>query len=600
MSLSSSMWASVSGLMAHGNKMNVVGNNIANVSTLAYKGQRADFSDYLYTDSGSVSGTTQIGQGVSTYAVLGDYSQGSLESTNSGSDLAISGNGYFKVRKQDSEQAYYTRAGDFYFNNKRELQNPQGLILQGWKVDNDSSSVVFNSGSTTTSSSSASTTAYKGTGSPKDIVLDSWNLPPKLTQSVSFTMQLSNDVGMDKTTSTTSPMTALFDQWDGTNTKTPLADTAYAASSPITVYDEGGTKHQLTVYYDKVDTSNSSYKINNLPSGYTVYEYIVTIPPSEDNRTYGGTTPVTYDSSGNPILPADSQTFQGTKKAGMLMTGQLVFNVSGQIVNQTAYTYGAQDTATADMQCALNPTLSTSWQPTKVSNNGLPVFNANFSGSALSNSVSEVSSYGGSNHSLAEKSIIELDLGLRDTSTTPWNNSTNSLDDLKVVPPVAPATQGTIDYNTAPCTMSTTVRRNGASIVTSGSSLVQTSKADGYASGVLNNFNIDANGIIYGKYDNNETLALYQISMYDFDNLQGLYREGNNLYSETKESGFARQGVAGDNGFGSIKAYNIEQSNVDMSREFVQMIATQRGFQANSKTITTVDNMLETVIGMKR
>ncbi len=148
--------------------------------------------------------------------------------------------------------------------------------------------------------------------------------------------------------------------------------------------------------------------------------------------------------------------------------------------------------------------------------------------------------------------------------------------------------------------MSSTSRRNGASIVTSGSSLVQSSKADGYASGVLNNFNIDANGILYGKYDNNETLALYQISMYDFDNLQGLYREGNNLYSETKESGFARQGVAGDNGFGTTKAYNIEQSNVDMSREFVQMIATQRGFQANSKTITTVDTMLETVIGMKR
>ena len=598
MSLSSSMWASVSGLMAHGNKMNIVGNNIANVSTLAYKGQRADFSDYLYTDSGSVSGTTQIGQGVSTYAVLGDYSQGSLESTNSGSDLAISGNGYFKVRKQDSEQAYYTRAGDFYFNNKRELQNPQGLLLQGWEVDNDSSSVVFNSGSTTTSSSSASTTAYIGSGSPKDIVLDSWNLPPKLTQSVSFTMQLSNDVGMDKTTSTTSPMTALFDQWDGTK-KTPLADTAYAASSPITVYDEGGTKHQLTVYYDKVDTSNSSYKIDNLPSGYTVYEYIVTIPPSEDNRTYGGTN-VTYDSSGNPILPANSHTFQGTDKAGMLMTGQLIFNVSGQLVNQTAYTYGAQDTPlpppAPDSQCSLDPTFSTSWQPTKISNNGLPVFNANFSGSALSNSVSEVSTYGGSAHSLSEKSIIELDFGLRDTSATPWNNSTNTLDDLKVVggPP------STIDYNTAPCTMSSTSRRNGASIVTSGNSLVQSSKADGYASGVLNNFNIDANGIIYGKYDNNETLALYQISMYDFDNLQGLYREGNNLYSETKESGFARQGVAGDNGFGSTKAYNIEQSNVDMSREFVQMISTQRGFQANSKTITTVDSMLETVIGMKR
>ena len=78
MSLSSSMWASVSGLMAHGNKMNIVGNNIANVSTLSYKGQRADFSDYLYTDGVSVSGTTHIRLGVSTYAGHSDYTQGSF------------------------------------------------------------------------------------------------------------------------------------------------------------------------------------------------------------------------------------------------------------------------------------------------------------------------------------------------------------------------------------------------------------------------------------------------------------------------------------------------------------------------------------------
>ena len=593
------MWTSVSGLMAHGNKMNIVGNNIANVSTLAYKGQRADFSDYLYISGPSASGPAQIGQGVSTYAVIGDFSQGSFESTNSGSDLAIDGNGYFKVRNPNSEQVYYTRAGDFYFNSNRELQNPQGMILQGWEVDNNNSSVVFNSGSTSIGSTTSSTNAYKGSGSPKDIVLDSWNLPPKQTQSVSFTMKLSNDSDMDKTTSTTSPMTALFDQWDGTKT-TPLADSAYAAQSSIAVYDEGGTKHTLTVYYDKVDTSNSSYAITNLPSGYTMYEYLVTIPPTEDNRTYGGTTPVTYDSSGNPILPADSQTFQGTKNAGVLMTGQLIFNSSGQLVNQTAYTYGAQATSTDDMQCALSPTASSSWQPTKISNNGLPVFNANFTGAALSNSVSETSSYGGSSHSLAEKSIIELNLGLKDTNSTPWNNPTKSLADLAVVAPVPPATQGTIDYNTAAATMTNVVRDNSSSIVTSGNYTVQNSKADGYPSGTLNNFSIDTNGVIYGMYDNNQKMALYQISMYDFDNLQGLYRNGNNLYSETKESGFARQGVAGDSGFGSTKAYNIEQSNVDMSREFVQMIATQRGFQANSKTITTVDTMLETVIGMKR
>ncbi|QCC85717.1 flagellar hook-basal body complex protein [Desulfovibrio desulfuricans] len=591
MSLSSSMWTSVSGLMAHGNKMNIVGNNIANVSTLAYKGQRADFSDYLYTDGGSVSGTTQIGQGVSTYAVLGDFSQGSFESTNSGSDLAIDGNGYFKVRNPNSEQMYYTRAGDFYFNANRAMQNPEGMIMQGWEVDNTSSSVVFNSGSTSIGNTTATSSTYKGSGSPKDIVLDSWNLPPKQTQSVSFTMQLSLDAGMDKTTSATNPMSALFMQWDGTST-TPLADSAYATQSSLNVYDEGGTKHNLTVYYDKVDASSSSYTIQNLPSGYSMYEYMVTIPPSEDNRTYGGT--VTYDAQGNPILTGGTS-FKGTSKAGVLMTGQLIFNASGQLVNQTAYTYGAQDTPAADTPCNLNPSALASWQPTKISSNGLPVFNANFTGTPLSNSVSETAANGGTPYSIAEKSIIELNLGLKDTASVPWNNpgTATSLASLTVA-------AGNIDYATRAATMATTVRGTSASVAAAGNSSVRTSNADGYPAGVLNNFSIDTNGVIYGKYDNNQTMALYQISMYDFDNLQGLYREGNNLYSETKESGVARQGVAGDNGFGSTKAYNIEQSNVDMSREFVQMIATQRGFQANSKSITTVDSMLETVIGMKR
>ena len=88
--------------------------------------------------------------------------------------------------------------------------------------------------------------------------------------------------------------------------------------------------------------------------------------------------------------------------------------------------------------------------------------------------------------------------------------------------------------------------------------------------------------------------------MYDFHSEQGLYREGGNLFSSTRDSGEPRIGVGGDNGFGSTMSYNIEQSNVDLSRELVQMITTQRGFQANSKGITTTDTMLEVVINMKR
>ncbi|MDR1489312.1 MAG: flagellar hook-basal body complex protein, partial [Desulfovibrio sp.] len=79
-----------------------------------------------------------------------------------------------------------------------------------------------------------------------------------------------------------------------------------------------------------------------------------------------------------------------------------------------------------------------------------------------------------------------------------------------------------------------------------------------------------------------------------------LRREGGNLFTETRESGLASSGAAGTGTFGTTQGYSLEQSNVDLSREFVNMITTQRGFQANSKSITTVDTMLETVIAMKR
>lgn len=602
MGLSSSMWTSVSGLLAHGNKMNVVGNNIANVSTIGFKSQRMDFNDYLYLGAGSASGPTQIGAGVGIYTVLGDFSQGSFESTNSASDLAIDGNGYFKVRKPNSDEMYYTRAGDFYFDKDRQFINPQGMRVQGWRVDN-STNLTFNRGATSLGSVSSTESSYVGSGTPTDVVLDMWNLPPQQTHSVSFVMGLTTDAGSDKTTNADNPMSALWNQWDGT-AETPLASNAYVGKSDIDVYDEGGTKHTMSVYYDQVALENDDYKIEGLPSGYTVYEYLVTIPPSEDKRTYGGT--VSYDAEGHPQITGED-TFAGTRKAGVLMTGHLIFNESGQLVNQTAYSYGANglDAAggalAADTPCDQDPEDMASWQPTKISSNGLPVFTANFDGKPLANSVSEMAANGGTPYSIAENYIIELDLGLRNTANNPaWNNIATSLADLTTAAAVPPATQKTLDFSTTGATMTSPNRESTASFLKQGKSVVQDSDADGYSAGILSTYQIDENGVVYGSYDNGETLALWQLLLCDFDNPQGLYREGGNLFSETKESGKARQGVPNDGGFGSTNAYNIEQSNVDMSREFVQMITTQRGFQANSKGVTTVDTMLETVINMKR
>lgn len=599
MGLSASMWTSVSGLLTHGQKMNVVGNNIANVSTLGFKSQRMDFNDYLYRGIGTTSGPSQIGAGAGVYAILGDFSQGSLESTNSVTDLAIDGNGFFQVRKPNSKQMYYTRAGDFYFNKDRELQNPEGYLLQGWKVNNENK-LTFNSGATNLGTIGKSESAYVGSGTPTDIVLDSWNIVPQQTTNVAFIMGLTNDGTGDRTTSNTSPMTALFDLWDASS-KPPLADTAYATQSSIDVYDEGGSTHTLTVYYDQVDATKtdssgtSIYDIDGLPAGYTVYEYLVTIPPSQDKRSYGG---IGYDSTNNtwgtpPTQFYNDSTAGTSKQAGVLMSGVMIFDASGQLVNQTAYTYGATETPTANNQVAVDPSQKTSWQPTKTSSNGLPVFSANFTGQPLANSVSEtMATGGGTPFSQVQNYITELDFGLKSMSNPAWTNTAGNLEDLEVV-------GGKIDYS-ALSLMSTAQRQEYASVANKTTNVVQDRTQNGYASGTLSNVNIDNGGVVYGIYTNGKTLPLYQIALYDFQNHQGLYREGGNLFSATNESGEPRLGVAGDNGFGSTRAYNIEQSNVDMTTEFVQMISTQRGFQANSKGITTVDTMLETVIGMKR
>ncbi|MBB5142455.1 flagellar hook-basal body complex protein [Desulfovibrio intestinalis] len=809
MGLSASMWTSVSGLLTHGQKMNVVGNNIANVSTLGFKSQRMDFNDYLYRGIGTTSGGSQIGAGAGVYAILGDFSQGSLESTNSVTDLAIDGNGFFQVRKTNSNQMYYTRAGDFYFNKDRELQNPEGYLLQGWKVNNEKK-LTFNSGATNLGNSNLSESAYVGSGTPTDIVLDSWNIVPQQTTNVTFTMGLTNDGKGDRTTSSTSPMTALFDLWDASS-QPPLADTSYATQSSIDVYDEGGATHTLTVYYDQVDAKktdtngNTIYDIKGLPAGYTMYEYLVTIPPSEDKRSYGGEG---YNAATNtwtkePTQFYDDPTLGTNKQAGVLMSGVMIFDASGRLVNQTAYSYGATETPAANNQVAVDPAEKSSWQPTKTSSNGLPVFSANFSGQPLANSVSETvqTSLGGTPVSQVQNYITELDFGLKNIGNPAWNNpmatavKTNSLGqpvdasdnalgmdkygyyyigapnpgsygtttsvggsteqvyadttgyyylngtnkvygsasvgspaatvealsngssyyfvdatnanancfnttvvggntlpayqdsygyyymsgtdqvygsvpsgedvlhdssgyyymaggttktsvtsgnftavtatafkpDSYTVPtdasrPVAatetannslaslttmsrvsgtsstgvPIFENVINYGTTVPTMTGVERQEYSSVANTTSYTVQNRSQDGYASGTLSNVNIDSSGVVYGIYSNGKTLPLYQIALYDFQNHQGLYREGGNLFSSTQDSGEPQLGVAGDNGFGTTRAYNIEQSNVDMTTEFVQMISTQRGFQANSKGITTVDTMLETVIGMKR
>ncbi|MGP1587821.1 MAG: flagellar hook protein FlgE [Treponemataceae bacterium] len=123
---------------------------------------------------------------------------------------------------------------------------------------------------------------------------------------------------------------------------------------------------------------------------------------------------------------------------------------------------------------------------------------------------------------------------------------------------------------------------------------------DGYTMGYLDNFKIDSSGIITGVYSNGTNRTIGQIALATFTNQGGLEKAGDNTYVQSNNSGMANIGTSGIAGKGSMLAGSLEMSNVDLTEQFTDMITTQRGFQASSKTIQTADTLLDTVMSLKR
>jgi flagellar hook protein FlgE len=131
-------------------------------------------------------------------------------------------------------------------------------------------------------------------------------------------------------------------------------------------------------------------------------------------------------------------------------------------------------------------------------------------------------------------------------------------------------------------------------------SSVGSQSQDGYASGALSGVKIDADGTVNGVYSNGQTIAAGQLAIAKFQSNDGLGRAGHNLWVATRDSGDAALGGVGQGGRGALVAGTLEQSNVDITQQFVELISHQRAFQANSKTITTADQMLQELMNIKQ
>ena len=123
---------------------------------------------------------------------------------------------------------------------------------------------------------------------------------------------------------------------------------------------------------------------------------------------------------------------------------------------------------------------------------------------------------------------------------------------------------------------------------------------NGYPAGMLRNISVDDQGVVTATYSNGEMTPVYQVALADFPSYDGLTKMGNNLYAQSMASGQALPGTTGTGRLGNISPRSLEMSNVDLAEEFVKMITTQRAFQANSRVITTSDEILQELINIKR
>ncbi len=487
MAISTALYSGVSGLGTLGNAMQIIGDNIANVNTVAFKGSNFNFQDLLSQNIYTLSGTSQVGRGSAMGDVSAAFDQGTFESTASDTDLAINGGGFFAVRDPDSTDLFYTRAGNFHFDKDGYLVNPEGYVVQGWQFNSNGQQIP---------------------SAPLDIQLVPLNAPPLETDNMKVVVNLDSN-GNDNSPGADDSLALAY---DATQTS-PLDGTEYDYQTTLKVYDSLGNTHDITIYFDKAATSSA-------------YEFVVACNASEDNRTIFGAT---------------------DEAKGLLAKGLLQFDSStGEISDIDLWQYtGTGSGGDGIDRAAASGNWTQQLETSSLSNGYFTIAPTFISGTP---SMS-----------------IELNLGA--------------------------VSDGTLN-NWTPETISSTQYAR--------TSTTSFQSATGYGAGDLRGVSVDADGVLTGVYSNRQALPHFRLAMADFLNEQGLAKMGGNLYSETPESGIAMVNNPGTNGLGSVVANALEQSNVDLATEFVKMITTQRGFQANSKIITVTDQMMAELLNLKR
>ena len=547
-----SMYSAVSGLKTHQTRMDVIGNNIANVNTVAFKSSSVTFSDILYQTTSNASGANattgtggvnakQIGLGTTAAATkVSITSAGASETTGNPFDIRLTDKNStnFFIVNNGSENVF-TRSGSFYVDGSGNLcMSSTGYTVMGWQVDETTGEI------------------RKDTVSALRIMQEKnlTSAPEATTQATIAGVLDENDTDVKNDAGRVMNLN-FYD------------NLGYQYTAKFAIKSTG-TDGKYTVELTSVLDSNNKNIIADL-NKQQIAQIFGNYNANATLGQYGLTKDYTYDKADQTYVDSTGKKFKQSA------TDPIVFEEQGNPTNKVSIT---------DIFSGITTTIANNVK--NKTNNYNVTFDAQTGHATLTGeqtsydlefdtSSGKFKSIGGENPS------VMLNMGALSSGLINKNGNFQNI---------------TVDFSQC-----LNYENGGKSTIGADAGATDGKTGKGRKLGAMTGIFIDTSGRIYGTYDNGNTELLGQIAVAQFSNASGLEKVGESCYRTTLNSGeFDGIGVEISADGSSMTTGELEMSNVDLSSEFTSMITTQRGFQANSRVITTSDTLLEELVNLKR
>ncbi|MFR3192775.1 MAG: flagellar hook protein FlgE [Waltera sp.] len=568
-----SLYSGVAGLKTHQTRMDVIGNNIANVNTTAYKSSSMTFSELMSQTTQKASGANattgvggtnakQIGLGVKAGAInTAITTQGSAQSTGNPFDIMITGDNFFVV--SNGSENFFTRDGSFYVDGAGNLaMTSTGYNVMGWGVDETTGNIKQDTVTALRIMSAANMT-----------------YPPEATTQANISGILDEN---DKDVTSANGKTVNLNFFDARG---------YSYTAKFTFKQSSGTaSNEYSMELTKLlDSTGAEIDISKVKFG--------------DNSTQTLQTPVTF---AGDTYEWDGKQLKTKADKKVVADLSVAFNADGSLIDTS------NDAAAAKAQQETLDAIAAAYGYEGSTDEFLKLYQKDAKGTEvtvetmLGNMAKTTTAQGDLVLTTDKDKPMTMDgrffEGVKvifDTDTGKLKQVGSNVTDFKTNVDFTPL-GGNFSNITIDLSECTNYDNKGTSTIGATSGDLD-GLGTGRRLGDMIGVSIQKDGMIYASYDNGMTKLLGQIATAAFANASGLEKEGDNLYSATLNSGeFDGIGVDITAGGGYMSTGQLEMSNVDLSSEFTEMITTQRGFQANSRIITVSDTLLEELTNLKR